>query len=92
MDMSIGKFKGIENSHTAQKPAGTKKMPKNYKDVFSSTKIQDMQASFKAFIEETDKKNPLAKRKITPFKKNQYPQGGKNIGYFSTNIPLNRMS
>ncbi|NGX32868.1 MAG: hypothetical protein K1060chlam4_00924 [Candidatus Anoxychlamydiales bacterium] len=92
MDMSIGRFKGIEKSHTAQKSAETKGMPKSYEDAFASSKVQDMQASFKAFMKETDKENPLAKRTITPFEKGKYPHGGKSAGRLPTEVPLNRMS
>ncbi|NGX49587.1 MAG: hypothetical protein K940chlam5_01186 [Candidatus Anoxychlamydiales bacterium] len=87
----IGKFKGIENSHIAQKSAETKGMPATYEDAFTSSKVQDIQASCKAFMKKTDKENPLAKRTITPFKKGEYPHG-KTIPGFDNNVTLNRMS
>ena len=90
MDMSIGRFKGIENSHTAQKSAETKGMPPTHEDAFTSSKIQDMQASSKAFMKETNKKNSLAERTITPFKKGEYPHGKTLQGF--AEVPLNRMS
>ncbi|NGX33782.1 MAG: hypothetical protein K1060chlam1_00123 [Candidatus Anoxychlamydiales bacterium] len=92
MDMSIGKFRGIEQTtHTAQKSAEPQGMPKTYEDAFASSNVQDMQASCKAYMKKTEKENPLTKRTIISFKRGEHPYGGKEITGPAINIPLNRV-
>lgn len=87
--VNIGRLQGPEHSHSAQSK-DTAKMPKMYDDAFSSSKIQDMQASYKAFKEATEKNNPLLKRELKPYKKGEYPLG-KQIPGPLRDIPSNRV-
>jgi hypothetical protein len=81
----VGKMSGFDHSHNVQ---SFKAKLAGYSTIQSIEKTKDLQATYKAYMNESEKVNPLKKRHLKKLKK---PPFGKTLKGFNTFIPLNRV-